>query len=153
MRHLPAVLFAVFASLTAAPLAAQTDAPDAYEGRAAVGDQSNASREQGLREALAQVVARVSGPGSAASAGPVIARASQFVQRYGFVQDAGGPLQLVASFDKTAVDGQLRALGLPVWGYGSAPAEEVAVSVSGLRGGEDYARVLAALRAVPGVKT
>src|SRR3546814_5869832 len=65
---------------------------------------------------LAQVIERVSGPGSSANAGAVLVRAPQLVQRYGFDQDDGGALQLVASFDRNAVDSQLRAAGLPVWG-------------------------------------
>jgi hypothetical protein len=156
MRIVPAAflaLAALCASLLAVPVAAQNDAGDAYEGRAAVADQSAASRDPALREALAQVIARVSGPGATASAGPVIARAGQYVQRYGYSQDPGGALQLLASFDKAAIDSQLRALGLPVWGYSSAPAEDLTLSVAGLRSSADYARVITALRAAPGVKS
>ncbi|WP_028081869.1 DUF2066 domain-containing protein [Solimonas soli] len=146
------VLAVLYASLVALPAAAQNDGGNPYEGRVGVADQSAASRDQGLREALAQVVGRVSGVDALGSAAPVLGRAAQYVQQYGFTQEPGGALQLVARFDKTAVDAQLRALGLPVWGYASAPAEELKLSVSGLRGSADYARVLSTLRAVPGVK-
>lgn len=149
MRLLFAAVFALFAW----PALAQTGtAGDPYEGRVAVADQSPASRDRGLREALAQVVERVSGPGASAGAASVLARAGQLVQRYGFDSDESGALQLVASFDRNAVDGQLRGLGLPVWGYSAAPAEDTAVTVSGLARSEDYAKVMAALRAVPGVR-
>ncbi|WP_028008952.1 DUF2066 domain-containing protein [Solimonas flava] len=145
----------LLAAALAAPVAAQTGpAADPYEGRATVADQSAASRDRGLRSALAEVVDRVSGPGSASgAAAPLLARAGQFVQRYAYVTDAGAGLQLVARFDQNAVDGQLRALGLPVWGYSAAPAEDLAVSVGGVRSASDYARVLATLRAASGVRS
>lgn len=145
----------VLAAALAAPVAAQTGpVADPYEGRATVADQSAASRDQGLRGALAEVVDRVSGPGAAAgAAAALLARAGQFVQRYAYVPDAGAGLQLVARFDQNAVDGQLRALGLPVWGYSAAPAEDIAVSVGGVRSAADYARALATLRATSGVRS
>lgn len=151
---LPTLLLAV--ATLAAPVSAQTGAgADPYEGRATVADQSAASRDRGLRSALAEVVDRVSGPGAASgTAAPLLARAGQFVQRYAYVTDAdAGGLQLVARFDQSAVDGQLRALGLPVWGYSAAPAEDIAVSVGGVRSASDYARVLTTLRAASGVRS
>lgn len=148
---IPAVVLAL-ASLLALPVHAQGEvAANPYEGRAAVADQSPASRDSGLREALAQVVDRVSGAGASSSAPAVLARAAQLVQRYGF--DTGsGAVELVASFDRNAVDSQLRAAGLPVWGYSAAPAETTELTVRGLRSSADYATVLTALRAVPGVR-
>src|SRR3546814_19791495 len=98
---------------------------------------------------LAQVIERVSGPGSSANAGAVLVRAPQLVQRYGFDQDDGGALQLVASFDRNAVDSQLRAAGLPVWGVSSAPAPNADLVVSGLRSRPDSARPLSAPPAGP----
>ncbi|HEY9544722.1 MAG TPA: DUF2066 domain-containing protein [Solimonas sp.] len=152
MRLLIASFFTFFV-LSALPAAAQTSpTANAYEGRAPVSDQSTAARDGGLRQALAQVIERVSGPGSSANAGAVLVRAPQLVQRYGFDQDDGGALQLVASFDRNAVDSQLRAAGLPVWGVSSAPAQNADLVVSGLRSSADYARALSALRAVPGVR-
>lgn len=152
MRLLIAGFFAFFA-LSALPAAAQTSpGANAYEGRAPVGDQSTAARDAGLRQALAQVIERVSGPGSSSNAAAVLAHAPQLVQRYGYDNGDGGALQLVASFDGNAVDNQLRAAGLPVWGVSSAPAQNAALIVSGLRGSADYARALSALRAVPGVR-
>jgi hypothetical protein len=152
MRLLIAVIFAVLA-LPAVPAATQSDAAaNPYEGRAPVADQSSASRDGGLRNALAQVVERVSGPGSAAGAAAVIANAPNLVQRYGYETGDGGALQLVASFDRNAVDRQLRAAGLPVWGVSAAPAQSTDLTVSGVRSSADYARTLNALRAVAGVR-
>lgn len=149
MRTLIALLFAVFTL----PALAQTSGVDPYEGRASVADQSNASRDRGLRDALATVIERVSGAGASArpEAAGVLGRASQMVQRYGFAT-VDGNLQLAASFDKNAVDGQLRAAGLPVWGFTAAPAVNTDLTVTGVRGSADYSKVLTALRAVPGVR-
>lgn len=152
MRLLIASFFAALA-LSALTAAAQTGPnANAYEGRAPVSDQSTSARDAGLRQALAQVIERVSGPGSSGNAGAVLSRAPQLVQRYGYDNGDGGALQLVASFDKNAVDSQLRAAGLPVWGVSSAPAQNADLIVSGLRSSADYARTLSTLRAVPGVR-
>lgn len=152
-----APLLLVLGLFLAVPAIAQTAvstdvAVNPYEGRVNVADQSNASRDAGLREALAQVVTRVSGAGAPATAAGLIARATQYVQTYGFVRDASGGLQLVARFDNRALDQQLRALGLPVWGYAAAPSADLALRIANVRGGVQYARVMAALRAVPGVQ-
>jgi hypothetical protein len=156
MRILIAAVFAVLAlpalaQAPAASTASATAAADPYEGRVPAADQSSASRDRGLREALQQVINRVSGPGADANAPMVVARAPQLVQQYGF-DTSNGELQLVARFDKNAVDSQLRAAGLPVWGYSAAPAESADVVISGVRAAADYNRILLALRVVPGVR-
>src|SRR3546814_19935292 len=116
MRLLIASFFTFFV-LSALPAAAQTSpTANAYEGRAPVSDQSTAARDGGLRQALAQVIARVSGPGSSAHAGAVLVSAPQLVQRYGFAPDDGGALQLVASFDRNAVYRPTRHARPPGWG-------------------------------------
>lgn len=142
--------------LLLAPLAQAQTPPsaEAYVGRAAVADQSDAARDPALVAALAQVLERVSGR---AAGSPEIqalaARAPRLVQRYSYVRDsASAQLLLVAGFDPRAVDSALRAQTLPVWGVTSAPAEELDLSVSGLQGIRDYARALAALRAAPALR-
>ena len=156
MRVLKPLLFVLLAFL-ATPLLAQVAPPpeagNPYEGRVSVTDQGATSRDQGLREALAQVVSRVSGTGAPATAAGVIARAPQFVTRYGFARDPAGALQLVAAFDKPALDAQLRGLGLAIFGYAAAPAEDLRLRVSGIRDARGYARMMSAVRAVPGVQT
>src|SRR5690606_16890659 len=59
----------------------------------------------------------------------------------------------VAAFDRPALDQQLRSLGLPVWGYTAAPAEDVLLLISGLRDAQGFARAMNAVRAVPGVRS
>ena len=150
------LLTVVIVLLGAAALPTHAQAPAAgenpYEGRVGVADQSAASRDQALREALGQVVARVSGPSAPASAAGIIARAPQLVSRYGFQRGADDQLELVAAFDRPALDQQLRSLGLPVWGYTAAPAEDVVLLISGLRDAQGYSRAMSAVRAVPGVR-
>lgn len=154
MRFLTPLLFVLCTAMTV-PATAQSTAPAAanpYEASVGVSDQSTASRDRGLREALAQVVVRVSGPSAPSTAAGLIARAPQYVSRYGFQRDPAGALQLVAAFDRSALDTQLRALGLPVWGYAAAPPEDLRLRISGVRDARGYSRALTALRAVPGVQ-
>lgn len=151
-----ALLTFVLVLLCAAALPARAQAPapgeNPYEGRVGVPDQSTTSRDQGLREALGQVVGRVSGPDAPATAAGIIARAPQLVSRYGFQRNADNQLELVAAFDRPALDQQLRSLGLPVWGYTAAPAEDVVLLISGLRDAQSFSRAMNAVRAVPGVR-
>lgn len=123
-----------------------------YEASVAVADQSTATRDAGLREALSEVIGRVSGEASLGQAGPILARAPQLVQRYGFQRDEYEQLKLTAAFDPRAVEAALKAQNLPVFGVLAGPVEDVGVVVTNVRSGADYARVLATLRAVPGVK-
>lgn len=126
---------------------------DAYEGRVDVADQSPAARDPALREALAQVLARVSGPSAAAGAPQILARSSSLLSRYGYERNASGGLQLVAVFDRSAVDAQLRGAGLPVWGYAQAAAEQLPVALRGVQNTADYVRAVNALRALPGLRS
>ncbi|NKF23646.1 DUF2066 domain-containing protein [Solimonas marina] len=165
MRTFIAFVFAAFAlpALAQGPAAAPTastvgpaDTPMApanpYQGRVPVSDQSQASRDQGLRAAFAQVIDGISGNGAAAGVPTLVGQAPQLVQQYGFDRTADGSLELVAVFDKAAVDRQLQAAGLPMFGYASAPAENADLTVTGVQGSADYRTVLTALRAVPGVR-
>jgi hypothetical protein len=126
-----------------------------YEGRVVVADQSDAVRDEGLGQALAQVLERVSGqPAASPQLLPLLTRAPRLVQRYGYERDpATGQLMLAASFDPRGVDSALRAQRLPVWGSsGAQAAEDVDLRIAGLRGIRDYGRSLAAVQAMPGVR-
>jgi hypothetical protein len=125
---------------------------EAYQASVNVPDQSAGARDSALREALGQVIGRVSGESAVGQASAVLARASQLVQRYGYERDEQKQLVMTAAFDPKAVDAALKAQGLPVFGVVAGPVEDVGVSVSGLHSSGDYARVLNALRAMPGVK-
>jgi len=148
--------FLILLSLLLTPLAWAQSPADAgsYEGRVAVADQSDAAREQGLGEALAQVLERVSGqPAGSPQLLPLLGRAPRLVQRYGYERDpATGQLLLAARFDPRGVDNALRAQRLPVWGGSVRAAEDVELRLSGLRGIRDYGRGLAAIQSMPGVR-
>jgi hypothetical protein len=127
--------------------------PNPYEGRVAVGDQSIPSRDRGLRDALSQVIARISGDAALVQAAPLIARAPQTVQRYSYERTPEQSLELVAAFDGRVLESQLRGLGLPIWGVAAAPPEDVRISVENIASAHDYARVLNLLRGLPGVRS
>lgn len=127
---------------------------DVYTASVPVADQSAASRDAALRDALTQVIAHISGQGAAAGAAAVVARAPQLVQSFGYAPDpVTKQLRLTASFDPRGVDAALNNQNMPVFGVVAGPVEDVAVVVSGLHSGADYARALGALRGVPGVKS
>ncbi len=138
--------------LTPFALAQESAAPNPYEGRVSVTDQSAPSRDRGLREALTQVIARISGESAIPQAAGLIARAPQTVQRYGYEQSPEQALLLVAAFDGRMLESQLRGLGLPVWGVAAAPLEELRMTVDNVGSAQDYAKVLSLLRGLPGVR-
>lgn len=152
MRILLSSLLALSAWFFSAACVAQLSGPDPYEGRVDVADQGSAARDPALREALAQVLTRVSGPSAPGAAPQLLAQPNSLLSRFGYDRTPDGRLQLVAVFDRRAVDGQLRSAGLPVWGYAQAGIETVPLTVRGLQNGSDYARTLASLRAVPGLR-
>jgi hypothetical protein len=138
---------------TAAAQAQLVETPlQPYEAAVPVADQSAAARDPALREALRQVVARISGEAAAWSAEPLIDEAPRLVQHYGYRRDADNMLQLVAGFDGRAVEQRLKAQGLPVWGVYAAEAEDVLMQITGLDGSGAYVQVLALLRGLPGVQ-
>ena len=99
--------------------------PPLYEAEVAVKDQSVAARGPALREALTEVLIRLSGdrdlvrqPGVAA----LLAQADSHVQQYGYrpapadARDPGAPWRLRVRFDGGGLERALRDLGLPFWG-------------------------------------
>ncbi|MEW6166404.1 MAG: DUF2066 domain-containing protein [Pseudomonadota bacterium] len=149
------VLLLVFCLLWPALAGAQTPATAQayYEARVPVADQSAPERETAVREALRQVVARVSGEDAIYQAASVIEEAPQLMQRYGYERDPDGSLHLVAGFDHQAVDARLKSLGLPVWGVYAADVEDVQMEVSGIDSAAAYVRLLSSLQALPSVRS
>ena len=156
------------------PVALSCHAGGLYTGQAAVASQSDSDRAEGLKNALAQVVMRVSGDSGALAKTEVakaVAGAERYVQQFQYQQDvvtdsAGQQqlrLTLVAQFDRDAVDRMLRDFGLL---KDSAPKEaETAAAaavditpgthhlwVGGIRTAQDYARIIAALSANESVR-
>lgn len=133
-----------------------------YTGQAPVNSQTDADRADALKSALAQVVVKLTGNNAVLARPEVanaVANAGHYVQQYQYTQevatDAGQPqlrLNLVAQFDRDAVDRLLSGLGLAHAGSGdAAPAavdlqpQSYRVWVSGVRSAEDYARAVGAL--------
>ncbi|MEO8669804.1 MAG: DUF2066 domain-containing protein [Tahibacter sp.] len=108
---------------------AQSPGLSLYAGEVPVTDQSDEQRTEGLKNALAQVVVKLTGDKNvlaSESVAKAVAGAERFVQQYQYRQDVatenGQPqirLVLVAQFDRAPVDRLLRDRGLKVWGSDS----------------------------------
>ena len=97
-----------------------------YAAEVPVNSQNEAARNAGFSRALAEVLAKLSGDGAAASrpgVGRELRRAKEYVDGYDYRQDegvsaSGAPSfssKLVVRFREEDVDGLAAALGLPVW--------------------------------------
>lgn len=132
----------------------------AYSADVPVNSQSDDDRIIGLRLALGQVLARLSGDASAVNRGDVakaLAQAPNYVQQYQYVRAtdtsnnvAPAPLLLNAQFDPIAVDELMRKLHLGAHesetsGVIPDHTGSVRVWISGLHSVADYARAMAAL--------
>ena len=150
-------------ALLAGMVVALCHAGGLYMAQVPVPSQSDSDRAEALKNALAQVVIRVSGdPGALAKpeVAKAVAGAERYVQQFQYQQDvetdaAGQPqirLTLVAQFDRDAVDQLMRGFGLL---QDSAPAAETSAVdntpgvfrlwVAGVRSGADYARLIGSL--------
>lgn len=140
------------AAAAAKPTTAAVPAANPYEAVVPVEDESDKSRDKGLRLALIEVLRRVVGRSDAASS-QVLSDASRLVQQYGFLRDeASGAVSFRAVFDPRGVEDALKAQGLPVFGLDSDVVEAWVVQVSGVRSADDYARVVQHLTRLRGVR-
>lgn len=133
---------------------ARAQAPEDYTVSVNVADQSNAAREPALRNAVREIVERVSGSSMAgnARAAPLLGRAASLVKQYSYTTGDKDETQLVVTFDPSALDTELRNLGLPVWGATPGADSEINLRIGGVRTPQAYARALSTLRAQAGVK-
>jgi hypothetical protein len=137
-----------------------------YSAQVPVPSQSDTDRAEALKNALAQVVIRVSGDAGALAKPDVakaVAGAERYVQQFQYQQDvvndsAGQPqvrLMLVAQFDRDAVDQLMRDFGL-LKDVAAAPTEARAAPIEtasgtyhlwigGVRSALDYSRMIGAL--------
>jgi Uncharacterized protein conserved in bacteria (DUF2066) len=136
-----------------------------YTGQVPVNSQSDTERAEALKSALAQVLVKLAGDNAVLTKPEVakaVANAEHYVQQYQYSQDVatdtGQPqarLNLVAQFDRNAVDQLLRDLGLVHGGADASPdaqAQQASnqsgsyhVWVSGVNSAEDYARLIGSL--------
>lgn len=131
---------------------AQTKAPteNPYAARVPATEQTDAARDRGLREALMTVLKRAAGRSDVAFS-PILGRASQLVQRYGFEHDASGALFFSAAFDPRGIEAALRGQGLPVFGVEAGALEYAVVFVRNVRSASDYSRVMEQFGSFAGV--
>lgn len=90
-----------------------------FDGQVKVADQSDKARAVGEREALAEVLVRVSGS-AAVLDNPVVkeqlGRASEFVIQFSYGEAVDGQLPLQLRFDPARIDRLLRQANEPQWG-------------------------------------
>jgi hypothetical protein len=145
------LLLAGLLALAVAPAAALETV---HEATVPVADRSEAVRQQAVRQALAEVLARLSGdPALPRQAGvaPLLEDAGHYLQQYQYEgSEAAGTLMLRAGFDAAALEARLRQQGLALWGR-ERPSLLVWLAVDDgrrrLLGAEDADPVLADLRA------
>ncbi len=159
-RFLPALVFAL---ALLSPAMSRAGA-SLYTGQVPVNSQSEADRSEALKAALAQVLVKLAGDNAVLNKPEVakaVAGAERYVQQYQYTHDAGADagqprLNLVAQFDRNALDQLLRDLGL---GHVGGDAQQAAadtpaatyqpgsyhVWVSGVNSAEDYARLIGSL--------
>lgn len=124
-----AMLLGLLASLPAMAQRVEGSRPGAdgmYSAEVQVNSQAEGERERGFAQALAQVLGKLSGDRSAASAPGVrneLRQAGRYVRDHAYRQDEGRSASgaptfnttLVVHFDEDRVDALASALGLPVW--------------------------------------
>lgn len=140
---------ALLLALLLAPLASAQSAARDYTARIPIEADSAENREEALREALAEVLLRVSG----VPAEPrLLDQARRWVMHFGVVRDETG-LGLQAGFDGRAIDNALRAEGLPVWGAYEGDLITLSVVVAGLRRPEHFGELLRRLETSPEIRS
>lgn len=123
-----------------------------YGALVPVPDESQKSRDMGLRLALIQVLRNAVGRSDVATS-PILDQAPRLVQKYMFVRAEGAETpQFRAEFDPAAVEAALRAQGLPVFGIDPDVIEAWAVQVRGLHSAADYSRALRHFTRIRGVR-
>jgi len=100
-----------------------------YSATVPVADRSEAARGAAVRQALGDVLARLSGdPAILRQAGSaaLLSKANRYLQQYQYEGDetpgVPGALALRAGFDGAALEADMRQQGLPLWGRTRPPA-------------------------------
>lgn len=122
-RHMARLLFAVLLGglVPGAGMAAQLE--KLYEAQIPVLDQAAKTRKKGLRDALAEVLVRVSGDRAVLEQPAItslLAQPGRYVQQFGYrpspEDGAQVPWLLWVRFDAAGLERTLRERGLPFWG-------------------------------------
>ena len=145
--------FLVATALNAWFSPARAQAPEDYTVSVSVADQSDAAREPALRNAVREIVERVTGSPMASNPKtlPLLGRATALVKQYSYATGDKDKARLVVVFDQLTLDTELRNLGLTVWGAAADTVSEITLKIGGVHTPQAYAKTLSALRAQPGV--
>jgi hypothetical protein len=122
-------------TLLSAATAGAEQVSDLYLAHAPVTERTTAAQAEAVERALRAVVVKVTGSRAAAQAeglAPVFAAPDRYLQEYGYRSAGapGEPAALWARFDRQALNRQLSAAGLPVWGR-TRPATLVWLALDG----------------------
>ncbi len=144
------------AATAPAPVVASVSPTNPYEAVVPLIDASPAAEAAALREALALVLAGITGLSdvrTSAAAAPILEQASKLAQRYGDEQDpVTHALLYRAAFDPRSVEEAVKRQGLPVFGVVAGAEQEWPVDVSAVNTFRDYGRALSTLRKLRSVK-
>ncbi|MBY6186639.1 DUF2066 domain-containing protein [Marinobacter hydrocarbonoclasticus] len=108
-------IFSLLLCLPMTVMAAQV--ADLYIGDVPVASRSNADQQRAIRDALSQVLVRVTGDATVATlpeAQSLLRNANNVLLSYSY--QGGAPLHLEVRFDGQQINQQLRAASLPIWG-------------------------------------
>lgn len=168
MRLLPVLLVVLpsiaLAQSAAAPISAApalsataTVTPsNPYEALVPLADSTPAAEGAAMREALATVIAGITGLPDVranASVAPILDQAQTLVQHYGDEQDATThALMFRAAFDQRSVDDALKRAGLPIFGLVAGAEQDWPVEFRNVVNFRDYGHVVFGLRRMRGVK-
>ncbi|MCP5143835.1 MAG: DUF2066 domain-containing protein [Gammaproteobacteria bacterium] len=119
--------FMAFGLLVAATVCDAVQVTDLYQASAPIVDRSDESRRAGMRQAMAQVLVKLTGDPAAAGAPETLALrngAERYVQQFSYemkavsvaVNPTGQQTYLNAVFDQATLTAAIREAGLPIWG-------------------------------------
>ncbi|HZP13299.1 MAG TPA: DUF2066 domain-containing protein [Nevskiaceae bacterium] len=162
------LLFAAFPLIAAAqtpvvppaaalPPTATVNPSNPYEALVPLADSTPAAQAVAMREALATVIAGITGLPDVRmnpSAVPILDQAQQLVQHYGDEQDATThALMFRVAFDQRSIDDALKRAGLPIFGLVAGAEQDWPVEFRGVGNFRDYGHVVFGLRRMRGVKS
>lgn len=113
-----ALLSLLCCALTSATVYA-IEVDDLYQASVPVSDQSRQARGVSQKQALEQVLVKVSGTNEVlenAEVTQAIKNAGSYLRRFQFIRNDNNELMLLADFDEAKINKLLRNEGLPIWG-------------------------------------
>jgi hypothetical protein len=141
----------------ALPPTATVNPSNPYEAVVPLADVTPAAEGGAMREALATVLAGITGLPDVRSnplAMPILDQAQQLAQHYGDERDATTrALMFRVAFDPRSLDGALKRAGLPIFGMVAGAEQDWPVQFRGVDSFRDYGHVVYGLKRMRGVKS